>query len=224
MKNAVVLLSGGMDSAVVLAIARERGFAVHALSVDYGQRHPSELQAAVRVARAQGAAAHKVVAVDLRGIGGSALTDDIDVPDGADHGMDEIPVTYVPARNTIMLSIALGWAEVLGAADIFCGVNAVDYSGYPDCRPEFIAAFQALANLATKAGVEGAGIRVHAPLMDLGKDGIVREGVRLGVDFAATVSCYSADAEGRACGRCDACRLRAQGFDGAGVADPTRYA
>ena len=224
MKNAVVLLSGGMDSAVVLAIARERGFAAHALSVDYGQRHPSELQAAARVARAQGAAAHKVVAVDLRGIGGSALTDDIDVPEGADHAIDEIPVTYVPARNTIMLSIALGWAEVLGAADIFCGVNAVDYSGYPDCRPEFIAAFQALANLATKAGVEGAGIREHAPLMELGKDGIVREGVRLGVDFAATVSCYSADAEGRACGRCDACRLRAQGFDGAGVADPTRYA
>ncbi|NLB59379.1 MAG: 7-cyano-7-deazaguanine synthase QueC [Gammaproteobacteria bacterium] len=224
MKNAVVLLSGGMDSAVVLAIARERGFAAHALSVDYGQRHPSELQAAARVARAQGAAAHKVVAVDLRGIGGSALTDDIDVPEGADHAIDEIPVTYVPARNTIMLSIALGWAEVLGAADIFCGVNAVDYSGYPDCRPEFIAAFQALANLATKAGVEGAGIRVHAPLMELGKDGIVREGVRLGVDFAATVSCYSADAEGRACGRCDACRLRAQGFAGAGVADPTRYA
>ena len=224
MKNAVVLLSGGMDSAVVLAIARERGFAAHALSVDYGQRHPSELQAAARVARAQGAAAHKVVAVDLRGIGGSALTDDIDVPEGADHAIDEIPVTYVPARNTIMLSIALGWAEVLGAADIFCGVNAVDYSGYPDCRPEFIAAFQALANLATKAGVEGAGIRVHAPLMELGKDGIVREGVRLGVDFAATVSCYSADAEGRACGRCDACRLRAQGFADAGVAAPTRYA
>lgn len=224
MKNAVVLLSGGMDSAVVLAIARERGFEAHALSVDYGQRHPSELQAAARVAQAQGAAAHKVVAVDLRGIGGSALTDDIDVPEGADHAMDEIPVTYVPARNTIMLSIALGWAEVLGAADIFCGVNAVDYSGYPDCRPEFIAAFQALANLATKAGVEGAGIRVHAPLMELGKDGIVREGVRLGVDFGATVSCYSADAEGRACGRCDACRLRAQGFAGAGVADPTRYA
>ncbi|MFZ7096506.1 7-cyano-7-deazaguanine synthase QueC [Luteimonas dalianensis] len=224
MKNAVVLVSGGMDSAVVLALARERGFAAHALSVDYGQRHPSELQAAARVARAQGAAAHKVVAVDLRGIGGSALTDDIAVPEAADHAAGEIPVTYVPARNTIMLSIALGWAEVLGAADIFCGVNAVDYSGYPDCRPEFIQAFQALANLATRAGVEGAGIQVHAPLMALGKDDIVREGVRLGVDFAATVSCYSADAEGRACGRCDACRLRAQGFAGAGVADPTRYA
>ena len=224
MKNAVVLLSGGMDSAVVLAMARERGFAAHALSVDYGQRHPSELEAAARVAQAQGAVAHKVVAVDLRGIGGSALTDDIDVPDGVDRAKGDIPVTYVPARNTIMLSIALGWAEVLGAADIFCGVNAVDYSGYPDCRPEFIEAFQALANVATKAGVAGAGIRVHAPLMDLGKDGIVREGVRLGVDFAATVSCYSADGDGRACGRCDACRLRAEGFTGAGVPDPTRYA
>lgn len=224
MKNAVVLLSGGMDSAVVLAMARERGFAAHALSVDYGQRHPSELQAAARVARAQGAVAHKVVAVDLRGIGGSALTDDIDVPDGRDREVDDIPATYVPARNTIMLSIALGWAEVLGAADIFCGVNAVDYSGYPDCRPQFIEAFQALANVATKAGVEGAGIRIHAPLMALGKDAIVCEGVRLGVDFADTVSCYSADAAGRACGRCDACRLRAQGFAGAGLPDPTRYA
>jgi len=224
MKNAVVLLSGGMDSAVVLAIARERGFAAHALSVDYGQRHPSELQAAARVARDQGAAAHKVVAVDLRGIGGSALTDDIEVPDGGDRGEGDIPVTYVPARNTIMLSIALGWAEVLGAADIYCGVNAVDYSGYPDCRPEFIKAFQALANVATKAGVQGAGIRVHAPLLELGKADIVREGVRLGVDFGATVSCYRADPDGRACGRCDACRLRAQGFSGAGVADPTRYA
>lgn len=224
MKNAVVLLSGGMDSAVVLAMARERGFAAHALSVDYGQRHPSELQAAARVARGQGAAAHKVVAVDLRNIGGSALTDDIEVPDGTDRGDGDIPVTYVPARNTIMLSIALGWAEVLGAADIFCGVNAVDYSGYPDCRPEFISAFQALANVATKAGVEGAGLRVHAPLLELGKADIVREGVRLGVDFGATVSCYSADADGCACGRCDACHLRAQGFAGAGVADPTRYA
>ena len=224
MKSAVVLLSGGMDSAVVLAMARERGFAAHALSVDYGQRHPSELQAAARVARGQGAAAHKVVAVDLRNIGGSALTDDIEVPDGTDRGDGDIPVTYVPARNTIMLSIALGWAEVLGAADIFCGVNAVDYSGYPDCRPEFISAFQALANVATKAGVEGAGLRVHAPLLELGKADIVREGVRLGVDFGATVSCYSADADGRACGRCDACHLRAQGFAGAGVADPTRYA
>ncbi|WP_407354566.1 7-cyano-7-deazaguanine synthase QueC [Luteimonas sp. R10] len=224
--NAVVLLSGGMDSAVVLAIAREQGFVAHALSVAYGQRHPSELEAAARVAQALGAAAHKTVQVDLRAIGGSALTDDIEVPErtGQERGSEDIPVTYVPARNTIMLSVALGWAEVLGAADIFCGVNAVDYSGYPDCRPEFIEAFETLANLATKAGVEGAGIRVHAPLLRLGKADIVREGLRLGVDFAATVSCYRADAKGRACGRCDACRLRAEGFAAAGVADPTRYA
>jgi len=221
MKKAVALVSGGMDSAVVLAIAREQGFAVHALSVRYGQRHTSELDAAARVARALGAVAHKTVDVDLRAIGGSALTDDgIEVPEAGGEG---IPATYVPARNTIMLSIALGWAEVLGAADIFCGVNAVDYSGYPDCRPEFIAAFERLANLATKAGVEGAGIRIHAPLMRMGNDGIVREGLRLGVDFAQTVSCYRADAEGRACGHCDACRLRAAGFAAAGVADPTRY-
>ncbi|HVI25798.1 MAG TPA: 7-cyano-7-deazaguanine synthase QueC [Xanthomonadaceae bacterium] len=221
-RAAVVLVSGGMDSAVVLAIAREQGFAAHALSVRYGQRHTSELDAAERVARALGAVAHKTVHVDLRSIGGSALTDDIAVPlDG--ESADDIPVTYVPARNTIMLSVALGWAEVLGAADIFCGVNAVDYSGYPDCRPEFIAAFERLANLATKAGVEGAGFRVHAPLMRMGKDAIVREGLRLGVDFARTVSCYQADADGRACGHCDACRLRAQGFADAGVADPTRY-
>ena len=226
MKNAVVLVSGGMDSAVVLAIAREQGFAAHALSVRYGQRHTSELDAAARVAQALGAAAHKTVHVDLRSIGGSALTDDIEVPTDADgHVIGQgIPSTYVPARNTIMLSVALGWAEVLGAADIFCGVNAVDYSGYPDCRPEFVAAFERLANLATKAGVEGAGIRIHAPLMRMGKDAIVREGLRLGVDFAQTVSCYQADAEGRACGHCDACRLRAAGFADAGVADPTRYA
>ncbi len=221
-RNAVVLVSGGMDSAVVLAIAREQGFAAHALSVRYGQRHTSELDAAERVARALGAVAHKTVHVDLRSIGGSALTDDIAVPlDG--ESADDIPVTYVPARNTTMLSVALGWAEVLGASDIFCGVNAVDYSGYPDCRPDFIAAFERLANLATKAGVEGAGFRVHAPLMRMGKDAIVREGLRLGVDFARTVSCYQADADGRACGHCDACRLRAQGFADAGVADPTRY-
>ena len=224
MKNAVVLVSGGMDSAVVLAIAREQGFAVHALSVRYGQRHTSELDAAARLAAAQGAVAHKTVNVDLRSIGGSALTDDIAVPLDHAAAADEIPVTYVPARNTIMLSVALGWAEVLGAADIFCGVNAVDYSGYPDCRPEFIEAFERLANLATKAGVEGAGLRIHAPLQHLGKDAIVREGLRLGVDFAQTVSCYQADADGRACGHCDACRLRAQGFAAAGVADPTRYA
>jgi 7-cyano-7-deazaguanine synthase len=219
-RRAVVLVSGGMDSAVVLAIARERGFEPYALSVRYGQRHTSELDAADRVSDALGAAAHKTVVVDLRAFGGSALTDDIDVPDAGGPG---IPVTYVPARNTIMLSVALGWAEVLGAADLFCGVNAVDYSGYPDCRPEFIAAFEALANVATKAGVEGAGIRVHAPLQFLSKADIVREGVRLGVDFAQTVSCYRADGEGRACGHCDACRLRAEGFAAAGVADPTRY-
>ncbi|GAP67447.1 exsB protein [Mizugakiibacter sediminis] len=219
-RNAVVLVSGGMDSAVTLAIARERGFACHALSVAYGQRHTSELDAAARIAQALGALAHKTVQVDLRSIGGSALTDDIAVPEQGGAG---IPVTYVPARNTIMLAIALGWAEVLGAADIFCGVNAVDYSGYPDCRPAFIEAFERLANLATKAGVEGAQIRVHAPLLAMSKAAIVREGVRLGVDFAATVSCYQADADGRACSRCDACRLRAQGFREAGVADPTRY-
>ena len=219
-RRAVVLVSGGMDSAVTLALAREAGFECHALSVDYGQRHASELEAARRVALAQGALVHKTVHVDLRSIGGSALTADIDVPVDGGAG---IPITYVPARNTIMLSIALGWAEVLGAADIFCGVNAVDYSGYPDCRPEFIAAFERVANLATKAGVEGAGMRVHAPLIALGKADIVREGVRLGIDFSATVSCYQADDEGRACGHCDACRLRAQGFAAAGVDDVTRY-
>jgi 7-cyano-7-deazaguanine synthase len=223
---AVVLLSGGMDSAVVLAMAQEQGYACHALSVRYGQRHTSELDAADRIARALDAVAHKTVSVDLRSIGGSALTDAlIDVPlDSQAHlGGDAIPVTYVPARNTIMLSLALGWAEVLGSADIFCGVNAVDYSGYPDCRPEFIEAFETLANLATKAGVEGAGFRVHAPLLHLGKADIVREGLRLGVDFAQTVSCYQADAQGRACAHCDACRLRAEGFEAAGVTDPTRY-
>ncbi len=228
---AVVLVSGGMDSAVVLAMARERGFAAHALSVRYGQRHTSELDAAVRVAEALGAVAHKTVAVDLRSIGGSALTDSgIDVPEdsdghavGAAAPIGTIPVTYVPARNTIMLSLALGWAEVVGSADLFCGVNAVDYSGYPDCRPEFIEAFERLANVATRAGVEGAGFRVHAPLLRMSKADIVREGLRLGVDFALTVSCYQADAEGRACGHCDACRLRADGFAAAGVADPTRY-
>jgi 7-cyano-7-deazaguanine synthase len=223
-RKAVVLLSGGMDSAVVVAIAKAQGFDVHALSVRYGQRHTSELDAAQRVAAQLGVAGHKTVDVDLRSIGGSALTDaGIDVPTTGDTG-STIPVTYVPARNTIMLSLALGWAEVLGANDIFCGVNAVDYSGYPDCRPEFVAAFERLANLATKAGVEGAGLRVHAPLQFMSKADIAREGVRLGVDFGLTVSCYQADAEGRACGECDACRLRAQGFDAAGVADPTRYA
>ena len=220
MKRAVVLVSGGMDSAVTLALAREQGFACHALSVDYGQRHSSELAAAQNVSRTLGAIEHKTVHVDLRSIGGSALTADIDVPEQGGSG---IPVTYVPARNTIMLSVALGWAEVLGAQDIFCGVNAVDYSGYPDCRPEFIAAFEQLANLATKAGVEGAALRVHAPLIHMSKAQIASEGLRLNVDFAATVSCYQADSEGRACGHCDACHLRAQGFAQAGVADPTRY-
>ena len=222
-RRAVVLLSGGMDSAVVVAIAQAQGFEVHALSVRYGQRHTSELDAAARVAAQLGVAGHKTVDVDLRSIGGSALTDaGIDVPTDGDSG-DAIPVTYVPARNTIMLSLALGWAEVLGASDIFCGVNAVDYSGYPDCRPEFVHAFERLANLATKAGVEGAGLRVHAPLQFMSKADIAREGVRLGVDFGLTVSCYQADADGRACRECDACRLRGQGFDAAGVVDPTRY-
>ena len=225
-KPAVVLVSGGMDSAVVLAIAREAGFDAHALSVRYGQRHTSELDAAARVANALGAVAHKTVHVDLRSIGGSALTEDgIAVPtddDGHEIGVG-IPSTYVPARNTIMLSVALGWSEVLGGTDLFCGVNAVDYSGYPDCRPEFIDGFEQLAKLATKAGVEGSRFRVHAPLMRMSKADIVREGLRLGVDFSQTVSCYQADADGRACRHCDACRLRAQGFDEAGVPDPTRY-
>lgn len=218
--RAVVLLSGGMDSATVLAIARAEGYEAYALSVAYGQRHTSELAAAARLAQTLGAKAHKVVNIDLRSIGGSALTDDIEVPE---HGGEGIPVTYVPARNTIMLSVALGWAEVLGAQDIFCGVNAVDYSGYPDCRPEFIGAFERLGNLATKAGVEGRRLRVHAPLIDLSKADIVRRGIALGVDFSETVSCYRADADGRACGHCDACRLRTAGFEAAGVADPTRY-
>jgi 7-cyano-7-deazaguanine synthase len=218
--RAVVLVSGGMDSAVTISLAREMGFEVFALSVAYGQRHNSELDAAARVARMLGAAAHKTVTVDLRSIGGSALTADIDVPE---EGGEGIPVTYVPARNTIMLSIALGWAEVLGSIDIFCGVNAVDYSGYPDCRPAFIESFQALANVATKAGVEGHRMTIHAPLMAMSKADIAREGARLGIDFSQTVSCYQADAEGRACGHCDACRLRRQGFEAAGLPDPTRY-
>jgi 7-cyano-7-deazaguanine synthase len=218
--RAVVLVSGGMDSAVTLALAREQGLACYALSVDYGQRHASELAAAKNVAQQFGAAEYKVVHVDLRSIGGSALTADIAVPESGGAG---IPVTYVPARNTIMLSVALGWAEVLDASAIFCGVNAVDYSGYPDCRPEFVAEFERLANLATKAGVEGKPLRIQAPLIRLSKADIVREGIRLGIDFSATVSCYQADSAGRACGHCDACRLRAQGFNDAGVADPTRY-
>jgi len=221
-RKAVVLVSGGMDSAVTIAIAREQGYQVHALSVAYGQRHSAELAASERVSGLLGAVEHKTVQVDLRTIGGSALTADIDVP--LDQtGEQGIPVTYVPARNTIMLSIALGWAEVLGSTDIWCGVNAVDYSGYPDCRPAFIEAFEQLANVATKAGVEGAGIRIHAPLMRMSKADIAREGQRLGVDFSETVSCYQADAQGRACGHCDACVLRAQGFKKAGLPDPTRY-
>ena len=220
-RNAVVLLSGGLDSSTVLAIARAEGYRPYALSVAYGQRHDAELAAAARVARALGAVEHRVARVDLGIFGGSALTDEaIAVPETPTEG---IPVTYVPARNTVLLSVALAWAEVLGAHDLFIGVNAVDYSGYPDCRPEFIAAFEALANVATKAGVEGARFRVHAPLMHLSKAEIIRRGLELGVDYALTVSCYQADEEGRACGRCDACRLRAQGFAAAGVPDPTRY-
>jgi len=220
--KAVVLLSGGLDSATCLAIAREQGFDCHCLSVDYGQRHAAELQAAERVCRALGAAEHRVVHLDIGQFGGSALTDAaIAVPTGGVQ--PGIPVTYVPARNTIMLSLALGWAEILGAQDIFVGVNAVDYSGYPDCRPAFIAAFETLANLATKAGVEGQRLRLHAPLIDLSKADIIRRGLVLGVDYALTVSCYQADSQGRACGLCDACRLRREGFTAAGVPDPTQY-
>jgi len=219
--RAVVLVSGGMDSVATLAIARAQGFDCHALSVDYGQRHHAELEAAKRNAQALGALAHKVVHIDLRALGGSALTDDIAVPEQPSSG---IPVTYVPARNTIMLSVALGWAEVLGAHDIFIGVNAVDYSGYPDCRPEFIEAFERVANLATREGVEGRGFRIQAPLQNLSKAQIVQIGVQYGVDYGLTVSCYQADDDGRACGKCDSCRLRAAGFAAAGVADPTRYA
>lgn len=221
-RAAVVLLSGGLDSATVLAMARAQGLDCHCLSLDYGQRHRAELVAAERVATALGAAGHRTIALDLRAFGGSALTDSaIEVPTGG--VAPGIPVTYVPARNTIMLSLALAWAEVLGAQDIFCGVNAVDYSGYPDCRPEYIKAFEAMANLATKAAVEGARLTVHAPLISLTKAGIIRAGAQLGVDYALTVSCYQADDEGRACGVCDSCRLRREGFAAAGVADPTRY-
>lgn len=221
-RPAVVLLSGGLDSATVLALAAERGFRCHALSVRYGQRHSVELDAAERVAAQLGAHEHRIMAVDLAGIGGSALTDSrLPVPESPTTG---IPITYVPARNTLFLALALGWAEVLGAEDLFVGVNAVDYSGYPDCRPEFIAAFERLARLATKAGVGGAQFTVHAPLIQMSKADIVRTGLRLGVDFAMTVSCYQADAAGRACGKCDSCRIRAAGFTDAGVPDPTRYA
>ena len=218
-KKAVVLLSGGLDSATVLAMAQDRGYECHALAVDYGQRHRSELNAARRVADVAGASL-KVLPLDLRAIGGSALTADIEVPEEQTTG---IPVTYVPARNTILLSLALGYAEVLGANDLFIGVNAVDYSGYPDCRPEFIAAWQAMARLATRAGVEGAQITLHTPLIDLTKAQIIRNGTALGVDYALTVSCYQADPDGRACGKCDSCRIRKEGFRAAGVPDPTRY-
>jgi 7-cyano-7-deazaguanine synthase len=219
--KAVVLLSGGLDSATVLAIARDQGYRCYALSLDYGQRHRAELAAARRVAASQRVVEHKIIPLDLTCIGGSALTDStIDVPD---HSADGIPVTYVPARNTIFLSLALGWAEVLGAWDLFIGVNAVDYSGYPDCRAEYIEAFQDLCQLATRAGVEGGSFQVHAPLIEMSKAGIIQAGNRLGMDYGQTVSCYSADESGRACGRCDACRLRARGFEEAGVEDTTRY-
>lgn len=221
--RAVVLLSGGLDSATTLAIARAEGFDCYCLSLDYGQRHRAELDAAARVAKALGACEHRILHLALGGFGGSALTDNaIAVPvDGVQPG---IPVTYVPARNTIMLSLALAWAEVLCSRDLFVGVNAVDYSGYPDCRPDYIAAFENMANLATKAGVEGATLTIHAPLIDLSKAEIIRRGNALKVDYSMTVSCYQADAEGRACGVCDSCRLRRQGFADAGVTDPTAYA
>lgn len=221
MKSAVVLLSGGLDSATVLAMARAQGYDCYALSVDYGQRHHSELEAAQRVAAMLGAKEHRVVHIDLTGFGGSALTDsNIAVPQQPGDG---IPTTYVPARNTIMLSLALAWAEVLKSQDIFIGVNAVDYSGYPDCRPAFIEAFERMANLATKAAVEGSALTIHAPLLHLSKAEIVRQGAALGVDYARTVSCYQADEQGRACGVCDSCRLRRAGFASAGLADPTVY-
>jgi len=219
-KRAIVLLSGGLDSATVLAMARAREYESYALSVEYGQRHGAELSAAQRLAKALGAREHRIMRVEL-GIGGSALTDtSISVPESPSSG---IPVTYVPARNTILLALALGWAEVVGAEDIFVGVNAVDYSGYPDCRPAFIKGFEELARLATKAGVEGARFNIQAPLIDMSKAEIIRAGIDLGVDFSATVSCYQADAEGRACAMCDSCRLRAAGFAAAKIPDPTRY-
>lgn len=219
---AVVLLSGGLDSATTLAAARNRGIECHTLALDYGQRHRAELDAARAVSQALGAISHRTVSVDLRAIGGSALTDDdIDVPDAGASG---IPVTYVPARNTIMLAIALGLAETLAAGEIHIGVNAVDYSGYPDCRPQFIAAFQDLARIATKRGVEGASVEIVTPLIHLTKAGIIKLGSDLGVDYAMTVSCYQADPQGRACGRCDSCEIRREGFAAAGLPDPTRYA
>ena len=219
--RAVILVSGGLDSTTVLAMAKAAGYACYTLSFDYGQRHRAELLAAERVSAALGDIEHKVVRLNLDSIGGSALTDTtIAVPEEATEG---IPVTYVPARNTVFLSIALGWAEVLGASDIFIGVNAVDYSGYPDCRPEYIAAFETMANLATRAGVEGHPLTIHTPLMSMGKGAIIEAGLALGVDYSLTVSCYQATPEGLACGKCDSCRLRRQGFVDAGVSDPTRY-
>ncbi len=221
MKKAVILLSGGLDSMTTLLMAKHEGFACHCLSFDYGQRQRAELQAARKIARLSGAVEHKIIHIGLDEIGGSALTDQaIAVPETATEG---IPVTYVPARNTVFLSFALGYAEVLGSRDIFIGVNAVDYSGYPDCRPEYIRAFQDLANLATKAGVEGSRIQIHTPLIQMSKAEIIRAGIELGADYALTVSCYGADEQGRACGKCDACRLRAEGFAAAGMPDPTRY-
>lgn len=220
-KKAVILLSGGLDSATVVAMAKADGYTCYSMSFDYGQRHRAELQAAERVAQQLGVIEHKVIGLDLNGMGGSALTDaSIAVPETPGEG---IPVTYVPARNTVFLALALGWAEVLGARDIFIGVNAVDYSGYPDCRPEFVEAFERMANLATKAGVEGQGFTIRAPLQYMSKGEIIQAGTRLGVDYALTVSCYQADSDGRACGKCDSCRLRAAGFLAAGVADATRY-
>ena len=221
MRPAIVLLSGGLDSATVLAIARADGFECHALSVDYGQRHRAELEAAAKVAAALGAASHRTIAFDLRQFGGSALTDlSIAVPIAPSAG---IPVTYVPARNTIFLSLALALAEVARADDIFAGMNAVDFSGYPDCRPQYIEAYERMANLATKRAVEGSPLAIHTPIIHLAKAEIIRRGIALGVDFSMTVSCYQADAGGRACGKCDSCRLRSEGFASAGIADPTRY-
>ena len=225
-KNAVVLLSGGLDSATCAAIATDQGYAVHALSVDYGQRHRFELESAARVAESFGVRQHKTVSIDLASLGGSALTDDIDVPQGRsdDQIADGIPITYVPARNTVMLSLALGYAEVIGAADIFIGVNAVDYSGYPDCRPEFVRAFEGVANLATKAGVEGTlKFTIHTPLIDLTKAEIVQRGTALGVDYGLTHTCYSPNEQGVSCGKCDACLLRLKGFADAGLVDPIEY-
>ena len=225
MKRAVVLLSGGLDSATTLAISRRDGFEPCALSFDYGQRHKLELAAAERVATALGAREHRIAHIDLRIFGGSALTDDIAVPKKREsQGENEIPITYVPARNTIFLSYALAWCEVLGAADIFIGANAIDYSGYPDCRPEFISAFERMANLATKAGVEGTHFKIHAPLISMSKAEIIRKGMELGVDFSLTHSCYDPGADGTACGECDSCRLRLEGFRATGLVDPIRYA